>query len=62
MPLQPTHHLVIANNGSLYIRSADSGHEGYYICQANNDIGAGLSKVIFLRVNGKFCVLCCSLQ
>lgn len=27
--------------------------EGHYLCEARNDIGAGLSKLIFLKVNGK---------
>jgi hypothetical protein len=27
--------------------------EGYYLCEAKNEVGTGVSKVIFLKVNGK---------
>lgn len=40
-------------NGTLEIRSVAKAHEGYYLCQANNGIGAGLGKLIRLTVNGK---------
>lgn len=40
-------------NGSLRINVVNKVHEGYYLCQANNGIGAGLSKLIRLIVNGK---------
>jgi uncharacterized protein YodC (DUF2158 family) len=46
--------LVISGNGSVLIRAVDPSHEGHYTCQASNGIGSGLSKVIFLRVNGKY--------
>jgi hypothetical protein len=49
--------LVISGNGSVLIRAADPSHEGHYTCQASNGIGSGLSKVIFLRVNGEY-LLC----
>lgn len=29
-------------------------HEGYFLCQAKNEIGAGLSKLIRLTVHGMF--------
>jgi hypothetical protein len=45
--------LVISGNGSVLIRAVDPSHEGHYTCQASNGIGSGLSKVIFLRVNGE---------
>lgn len=28
-------------------------NEGHYLCEAKNNIGGGVSKVIYLRVNGK---------
>jgi hypothetical protein len=40
-------------NGSLIIARATQEHEGYYLCQAGNGIGPGLSKVILLTVHGK---------
>lgn len=46
--------LIISGNGSVLIRTVDPSHEGHYTCQASNGIGSGLSKVIFLRVNGKY--------
>lgn len=42
-------------NGSLIINSASEEDEGYYLCEANNGIGAGLSAVISLKVNGEYC-------
>ncbi|XP_033606866.1 Down syndrome cell adhesion molecule-like protein Dscam2 isoform X4 [Cryptotermes secundus] len=38
-------------NGSLIISRATQEHEGYYLCQAGNGIGPGLSKVILLTVH-----------
>ncbi|XP_069692741.1 cell adhesion molecule Dscam2-like [Periplaneta americana] len=38
-------------NGSLIISRAGQEHEGYYLCQAGNGIGPGLSKVILLTVH-----------
>jgi hypothetical protein len=54
MTLESGPRLVISGNGSMLIRAVDSSHEGHYTCQASNGIGSGLSKVIFLRVNGKY--------
>ncbi|KAG8230370.1 hypothetical protein J437_LFUL011496, partial [Ladona fulva] len=46
--------VTVLNNGTLLIRSVLEEHEGYYLCEANNGIGAGLSAVVFLTVNGKY--------
>lgn len=46
-------HIHILENGSLVIREVMKNDEGYYLCQANNRIGPGLSKVIKLTVHGK---------
>lgn len=40
-------------NGTLYIQNVAQSHEGSFLCQAKNEIGAGLSKLIQLRVHGK---------
>lgn len=40
------------SNGTLYIQSVLQSHEGYFLCQAKNEIGAGLSKLIRLTVHG----------
>lgn len=41
------------NNGTLLIPKVGREHEGSYLCQANNGIGAGLSILIKLTVHGK---------
>ncbi|CAL4117642.1 unnamed protein product, partial [Meganyctiphanes norvegica] len=38
-------------NGTMKINSVEQRHEGRYICEANNGVGAGLSKVVTLNVN-----------
>ncbi|XP_060519429.1 cell adhesion molecule Dscam2 isoform X3 [Cylas formicarius] len=38
-------------NGSLGFTHISKENEGQYLCEAKNNIGAGVSKVIFLRVN-----------
>lgn len=40
-------------NGTLYIQNVAQSHEGYFLCQAKNEIGAGLSKLIRLTVHGE---------
>ncbi|KAL6259047.1 hypothetical protein P5V15_008969 [Pogonomyrmex californicus] len=43
----------VARNGSLVIPRVSRDHAGFYLCQANNGIGPGLSKLIRLTVHGK---------
>ncbi|KMQ94061.1 down syndrome cell adhesion molecule [Lasius niger] len=43
--------LTILPNGSLWTASAGPQDEGYYLCRANNAIGSGLSKVIYVSVH-----------
>ncbi|KAG8038992.1 hypothetical protein G9C98_003299 [Cotesia typhae] len=43
--------LRIHSNGSLVFGRVQEDHEGYYLCEAVNGIGAGLSKVVYLTVN-----------
>ncbi|KAK7082481.1 hypothetical protein SK128_000210 [Halocaridina rubra] len=38
-------------NGTLSVSRAERRHEGRYLCEANNGVGAGLSKVVSLTVN-----------
>ncbi|KAG8193123.1 hypothetical protein JTE90_004947 [Oedothorax gibbosus] len=38
------------NNGSLVLWDVELLDKGFYLCQANNGIGAALSKVVFLNV------------
>lgn len=42
------------SNGTLFIQSVTQSHGGYFLCQAKNEIGAGLSKLIRLTVHGGF--------
>lgn len=39
-------------NGSLNFNHVSKDNEGQYLCEAKNNIGTGVSKVIFLKVNG----------
>lgn len=45
--------LTILPNGSLWTASAGPQDEGHYLCRANNGIGSGLSKVIYVSVHGE---------
>ncbi|XP_049816620.1 Down syndrome cell adhesion molecule-like protein Dscam2 [Schistocerca nitens] len=38
-------------NGSLEFLHISKDSEGYYLCEAKNEVGTGVSKVIFLKVN-----------
>jgi len=40
-------------NGSLEFTHIGKESEGQYVCEARNEIGTGVSKVVFLKVNGK---------
>lgn len=44
-------------NGTLLIGKTGEEHEGYYMCEANNGIGAGKSKFVHLVVHGKMIFL-----
>ncbi|XP_048512285.1 Down syndrome cell adhesion molecule-like protein Dscam2 isoform X3 [Athalia rosae] len=46
-----TQDLRIHLNGSLVFGTVQENHEGFYLCEAMNGIGAGLSKVVYLTVN-----------
>jgi Down syndrome cell adhesion protein len=39
-------------DGNLVIAAIPKQAEGYYLCEANNGIGAGLSAVIYISVQG----------
>ena len=39
-------------DGHLVINNIPKQVEGYYLCEANNGIGAGLSAVIYISVQG----------
>lgn len=41
-------------NGSLIVRQAKPEHQGQYLCEATNGIGAGLSATVSLIVHSKY--------
>lgn len=43
--------ISLNKNGSLYFTKIAKASQGYFLCEAKNDIGSGVSKVIFLKVN-----------
>ena len=40
------------------IKNAQEEDHGYYLCHANNGIGYGLSKVVFLTVHSEYGSIC----
>lgn len=46
-------HVHILVNGSLNFPSVELSDEGYYLCEANNGVGEGLSTVVRLTVHSK---------
>lgn len=42
-----------SSNGTLRLDPVRKGDEGNYLCEARNGVGSGLSKVVFLKVNGE---------
>jgi len=42
---------IIVKNNSLVVNFATSTDEGYYMCQANNNIGTGIKKIIHVNLN-----------
>ena len=45
----------LLGDGDLMIVNGNESHEGKYLCQANNGVGAGKSKLISINVDGKSC-------
>lgn len=41
-------------DGSLFLAEAASQHKGHYLCQASNNIGPALSKLVRLNVLGAY--------
>ncbi|CAL8103483.1 unnamed protein product [Orchesella dallaii] len=41
----------IYSNGTIRFDHVKKSDEGSYLCEARNDVGSGLSKVVFLKVN-----------
>ena len=47
-------HYSINENGTLTITEVTEADSGHYLCRADNHIGHGLSKIIFLTVLGEW--------
>lgn len=45
--------VLLYGNGSLHFKKITKDAQGHFLCEAKNNIGAGVSKVIFLKVNGE---------
>lgn len=54
--LKPNNPNVKVEDGTLSISNIQKTNEGYYLCEAVNGIGSGLSAVILISVQGKFCL------
>jgi hypothetical protein len=52
-PIVSGPHLQVHENGSLSLLDARESDSGYYLCQATNGIGQGLSKVVKISVHGE---------
>lgn len=50
--MKPNNPDVKVEEGTLYIHNIQKGSEGYYLCEAVNGIGSGLSAVIMISVQG----------
>lgn len=51
---------LLSSNGSLLFKKITKDAQGHFLCEAKNNIGAGVSKVIFLKVNGEYGESFCS--
>lgn len=45
--------VLLHKNGTLQFKKIGKDSQGHFLCEAKNTIGSGVSKVIFLKVNGK---------
>ncbi|UYV61598.1 hypothetical protein LAZ67_1005492, partial [Cordylochernes scorpioides] len=44
-------HVQVAENGTLLVHTARDTDAGFYLCQATNGVGQGLSKVVQVKVH-----------
>lgn len=50
--LKPNNPDIRVEDGTLMINNIQKTNEGYYLCEAVNGIGSGLSAVIMISVQG----------
>lgn len=53
-PIISSLYMRVFENGSLIIYNTQRTDAGYYLCQASNGVGPGLSRVVKLTVHGEF--------
>jgi len=41
-------------NGTIFFKKISKESQGHFLCEAKNNIGSGVSKVMFLKVNGEY--------
>ena len=46
--------MIALSNGTLLVARADKSHEGRYLCEANNGVATGVSKLVTVNVHGQF--------
>lgn len=49
---KPNNPDIKVEDGTLMINNIQKSNEGYYLCEAYNGIGSGLSAVILISVQG----------
>lgn len=52
---KPNNPDIKVEDGTLMINNIQKNNEGYYLCEAVNGIGSGLSAVILISVQGTYC-------
>lgn len=50
---KPNNPDIRVEDGTLIINNIQKANEGYYLCEAVNGIGSGLSAVVLITVQGK---------
>lgn len=51
---KPNNPDIKVEDGTLMINNIQKNNEGYYLCEAVNGIGSGLSAVILISVQGRY--------
>jgi hypothetical protein len=46
----------VTSDGTLVINKVTKKHEGYYACEANNEVGSPIISIIRLNVQGEWCL------
>ena len=52
LDVNDTERYLVFKNGTLLIKAAVEEDDGHYLCRADNNIGHGISKIVYLKVLG----------